>query len=87
MAERKEIGSISVITDSETPYDNIGDIEGGFSEPELENQIRNHGHHELLTTLAYMTWQVWDTVRKVNAESASTDQAKTSIPESPIPLQ
>jgi len=66
MAERKTIGEISVITDSETSYDNIGDIDGGFSSIELENHIKKYGHLGICEQLAVMQWQVWETVRSLN---------------------
>ena len=68
MAERKQIASISIITDSETPYDNIGDVDGGFDAHQLENHIRNHGHQGLCEKLTIMQWQVWAAVRQVNSE-------------------
>jgi hypothetical protein len=69
MAERKTIGSISIITDSETGYDNIGDVDGGFSETELKKHIETHGHEGLCEKLTSMSWQVWSVLREINAES------------------
>ena len=68
MAERKTIGSISIITDSETSYDNIGDVDGGFNEIELKNHIKIHGHEGLCEKLTSMSWQVWSILREINAE-------------------
>lgn len=68
MAERKTIGSISIITDSETSYDNIGDVDGGFSETELKKHIEAHGHEGLCEKLTAMSWQVWNMLREINAE-------------------
>lgn len=68
MAERKTIGTISVITDSETSYDNIGDIDGGFSETELKKHIQSHGHSGLCEKLSAMSAQVWNMVREINSD-------------------
>lgn len=68
MAERKQIGSISIITDSETSYDNIGDVDGGFSETELKRHIEVHGHEKVCAKLSYMSWQVWNMIRQINSE-------------------
>lgn len=73
MAERKTLGTISVITDSETSYDNIGDVDGGFSPTELKSHIENHGHEGLCERLAYMSWQVWEALREINQEKNSGD--------------
>lgn len=79
MAERKTLGTISVITDSETSYDNIGDVDGGFSSDGLKSHIQNHGHEGLCEKLAYMNWQVWETLRKINEEKNSGDAVNSTI--------
>ena len=72
MAETKEVTRIHVVTDSDNGYEHIGDIDGGhFEKKWLRNHIRNHGHQGLLDSLAWMTFQVWDMVREVNAEKNS----------------
>lgn len=68
MSETKVIGKISVVTDSEHYYDNIGDVDGGFDEYELKKHIKAHGHEQLCIKLTSMNWQVWDMVRKINSE-------------------
>lgn len=68
MAEKKSIATISVITDSDNGYDHIGDVDGGFSESELKKHIEAHGHEKICQHLAYLSWQVWDILRKVNSE-------------------
>lgn len=73
MAETKQIGSICIVTDSETSYQNIGDVEGGFDDIQLKDHIQKHGHAGLLNSLAYMQWQVWNTVRTVNSEKDFED--------------
>lgn len=81
MPETKEIGSISVVTDSETSYDNIGDIQGGFDDSQLRKQIEAHGTKSLLETLAYMQWQVWDMMRTINSENHMKDAVAAIMPE------
>lgn len=69
MAETKEITRLYVITDSETSYDNIGDIDGGlFDENWLESYIKSYGASPLLEKLAYMSYQILKTVDKINHE-------------------
>ena len=76
MAERKTIATISVITDSETSYDNIGDVGGGFSTDELKSHIEKYGHENLCAQLSYLNFQVWQTLRQVNAERNSKEGAQ-----------
>lgn len=55
MAETKLITSLYVITDSETSYDKIGDIDGGmFPDGFLEKHIQEFGANGLLEKLATM---------------------------------
>jgi hypothetical protein len=69
MAETKVITSLFVVTDSETSYDNIGDIDGGgFDEKWLKDHIKNHGIDQLLKSIAWMNYQVFQTYRDVNSE-------------------
>ena len=70
MAETKTIGRISVVTDSETSYDNIGDIDGGFDEQALRQHIQHHGAAGVLEKLGWMSWQVCQLVREGNQEKA-----------------
>ena len=79
MAERKTIGSISVITDSETSYDNIGDVDGGFSETELKKHIEAHGHEGLCEKLTAMSWQVWNMLREINAEKDNNEVVNAKV--------
>ena len=71
MAERKEITRLYVVTDSETSYDNIGDIDGGmFDEQWLKQHILVHGSEQLLEKLAKMTSDVitmkYDILREIS---------------------
>ena len=69
MAETKQITSVFVVTDSETRYDNIGDIQGGgFDKQWLKSHIKAFGRDGLLRTISYMNYQVHDAFRQVNAE-------------------
>jgi uncharacterized protein YrzB (UPF0473 family) len=66
MAETKEITRLYVVTDSETSYDNIGDIDGGlFNEEWLKNYIIYHGTERLIEKLARMQMQVLSTKYKI----------------------
>ena len=56
MAKTKLITSLYVVTDSDTSYENIGDIDGGlFPDGFLEKHIKAHGAEGLLEKLASMT--------------------------------
>lgn len=82
MAETKQITALYVVTDSETSYDKIGDIDGGWmDEVWLENHIRNHGADGLFRAIAWMNFQVFETLRKVNREKDinSSSDCKSSI--------
>lgn len=69
MAETKIINRLSVVTDTETGQENIGDIDGGmFDEEWLKEHVRNHGSEGLLEKLAFMTYQVVEAIRSVNSE-------------------
>ncbi len=62
MSESKNVAIISVVTDSETYYDKIGDIDGGFCDVDwLEKHIVNHGSQGLLFKLAALTSTVIQT--------------------------
>lgn len=69
MAETKEITRLYVVTDSETSYDNIGDIDGGMFQDEwLRQHIENHGTVNLITRLAGMITQVIQAERQLLRE-------------------
>lgn len=79
MAETKLITSLHVVTDSETHYDNIGDIDGGmFNEEWLENHIEKHGVTGLLERLSMMITQVCNTHVKV-LNNRSNNDAKDNV--------
>ena len=67
MAERKIITRLSVVTDSETPYDNIGDIDGGlFDDKWLKDYIKYYGPNQLIIKLADMSYQIINTSREID---------------------
>jgi hypothetical protein len=68
MAERKELGSISIITDTETGMYHMDKIDGGFDEQLLIEHIRKYGHMELVEKLTLMLWKVWEETHKINSE-------------------
>lgn len=69
MAETKEITKLFVVTDSETYYDKIGDIDGGmFEESWLKSHIKSHGSEQLIKKLASMQAQVINTENLINKE-------------------
>lgn len=68
MPERKNLAKIDVITDCDSDMYHIGEVDGGFSESELREHIKDHGHEELCSKLAYLQFQVWDCLRQLNSE-------------------
>jgi hypothetical protein len=75
MAETKKITSLYVVTDSETSYDNIGDIDGGGIDKEwLKKHIKSYGADGLFKQIAWMNFQVFEAMKEVNQES------HTSVP-------
>ena len=78
MAETKEITRLVVVTDSETSYDHIGDIDGGhFNEEWLKRHIKSHGTKGLLEQIAYMNFQVWEMMREINREADNSKAVST----------
>ena len=76
MAETKEITRLYVVTDSETSYDNIGDIDGGmFDEEWLKQHIVSHGTEGLLEKLGGMIRQVLNVKYNYNREKSEKDNA------------
>lgn len=74
MAEKKEITRLHVLTDSETSYDNIGDIGGGmFNDEWLKQHIISHGTEGLLEKLGGMIKQVLNTKYDYNREKGELD--------------
>jgi len=79
MAETKEITRLYVVTDSETSYDNIGDIDGGmFDENWLKQHIISHGTEGLLERLGSMIRQVLNIKYDYNREKSEQDNIAMS---------
>lgn len=80
MAETKKITSLYVVTDSETSYDKIGDIDGGlFPDGFLEDHIKRHGANGLLEKLACMTSSVIIVKNNVERKNENSNTEKPSI--------
>ena len=67
-AERETLAKIQFVTDTDQPYYEIGEVEGGFSERQLKNYIKRFGHEKLCSQLGYLQFQVWNTLREINGE-------------------
>lgn len=74
MDRYKTLGKLSVVTYPKS-YEKYGEITGGFDDIELEKHIEKYGHADLLESLAYMQWRVWQTVRELNAKRDNTNVA------------
>lgn len=84
MAETKEITRLYVVTDSETSYDNIGDIDGGyFDEKWLKQHIVSHGTEGLLEKLGGMIRQVLNAKYDYNREKSEKDNVEACKPAPP----
>lgn len=68
MADTKEIGSISFISDTEDGMYHMGEVQGGFDEQLLTEYIRTYGYYELIDRLSLMQWQVWNVEHKISSE-------------------
>lgn len=73
MPERKKIGSVNVITDCDTGMYHLGEVEAGFDEVELQKHVERYGIEELTKQLAFMQFQVWQMLKKVNSEKPQDD--------------
>ena len=71
MGESKTIAKISVITDSENSYENIGDVDGGFDEIALKKHIENYGIDGLLRKICWMQFQIHEKYREVLKEQSN----------------
>lgn len=76
MADRQKLATIEFITDTETSYEFIGEVDGGFDQKTLENYISRFGIEHLSKHLSYLQWQMFDTMRKLNAANDQTQAAK-----------
>ena len=89
MSEQKKITSLYVITDTENGYEKIGDIDGGgFDSEWLKNHIKNYGTDGLFKKIAWMNYQVFQTMRDINEENYENYDnivTKISKPIPPIP--
>ena len=70
MERSKQIGKISVVTEPKD-WEDYGEINASFNQDELTYHIEKYGHQELTEKLAYLSWQVWQTVRDVNQKKGN----------------
>lgn len=69
--ETKPICKILKVTDDDTGMYSCGDIEGSFDEKELESYLKTYGERgktQLLETLAFLQFQVWNSWRNRSFE-------------------
>ena len=66
--ETKKLTTISFVTDTDVSYYQLGEIEGSFEKEQLKDYIKRFGHEKICTQLAFLQFQVWDTLREVNSE-------------------
>ncbi len=63
-----ETNKISIVIDTETGQEKIGDVEGGFNSIELKKHIQKYGICNLLEIMAWMNFQIFETYRELNSE-------------------
>jgi len=80
MPERKQMATVTVVTDDDTGMYHVGEPDGLFQQEELLEYLRMHGQKgksEMLEHLAYMQFQILETWRIVNraenCKAASAD--------------
>jgi hypothetical protein len=74
MADFKKIGNVQVVTDCETGMYKIGEVSASFNEKELKDHIEKHGHEGLCAQLAFMQFQVWETLRTINSDKSKDEK-------------
>jgi hypothetical protein len=67
-AETQKLATVSFVTDTDVSYYEIGEVEGSFQKDELKDYLRRFGHEKLCSRLAFLQFQVWETVREINLE-------------------
>ena len=72
MAEKEELGKITVVTDDDTGMYRIGEIEGGWN-GKIKDHIQDHGVNGLLIHLAYMSTRVIEIHRESNSTNGNSD--------------
>lgn len=70
-ATKKQLTTVSYVTDTDVGYYSIGEVDGSFNEYELQQFIKGYGHEQLCAHLAFLQFQVWEAVRKINSEQIS----------------
>lgn len=73
--ESETIAWISVVTDTETAQEKIGDVFGGFDDLKLEKHIRHHGTQGLLNTIMRMNCQIGEITKLINKEEQKAQDA------------
>lgn len=78
MPERESLTTISIITDDDTGMYEIGEIDGCFSEAQLERHLNMRGATKLLEHLARLMAKVVevDMARRPTEECKSANSAK-----------
>lgn len=78
--EGKKLVTIEFVIDTDVGYYEIGELEGLFQEHELENYIERFGHEKLCSHLAYLQFQVWSALKKINAKNSDSGKSvKTEV--------
>ena len=71
---------VEFIIDTDVGYYEMGELEGLFQDAQLENYIKRFGHEKLCTHLAFLQFQVWSALRRVNAGDCYDTASEKSGP-------
>lgn len=78
-ATRKQLTTVNYVTDTDVEYYSVGEVDGIFNEHELQQFIKSYGHEQLCAHLAFLQFQVWEAVRKINSEKISECKACANV--------
>ena len=65
MPESERLGTIRVITDTDTDMYEVGEVDGGFDRQRLRQHLECYGVTGVLKTLAHMTAMVVEEARDI----------------------
>lgn len=77
-AERENLANIQFVVDTDVSYYEVGEVDGAFQKDSLKDYIERFGHERLCAHLAFLQYQVWDTLREINGEKQQ-DNCKEAV--------
>ena len=74
----KPLLHLEYIVDTDVSYYEMGELANSFQEHLLKEYINNYGHEKLCTHLAFLQFQAWEMVRKINNEKEKLNCAQNN---------